>query len=647
MERTRPHIDVTLVSPNGSLEALAKMLRRDCSIIDVTVVDRPEDLAGADVDVDADTDGRHVDTDTDADGNTNTDRGPADCIVVCHASDVDGVAQLEAVLDRIDESTPVVVYSLVHELEPVTASITAGAADVICPGADSPPLLERRLRAAAGDGPPPQSPARRLESLLEYLPHQVFLKDDRHRIVDASRVAADEYGLTREQMIGLTDFELLQPEVAEELFAEERRIMETGEPIINKIEHYVDRQGRDRWVSTSKAARYDDGETIGVLGSTRDVTEQQRQEQLLDVLHEASRDLVSATNFADVAHVAAAIAEDIPDLPRICIALFEDGRLEPAHDDRAVFDRYGDAFDRSVLEDGARYLDADGVETTLKDGAVVAVLPLGSHGVLGFETTSGTLEPFSVDLAQILAANVEVALDRAEREARLQSQNERLEQFASIVSHDLRNPMSTARGYLEAYRDSGDPNHADEIEHALDRMGRLTGEMLELARHGRIVDSVEPVELATVVDRAWRNVPTDDAVLENELKGVTYGDSERVQEALENLFRNSVEHGSTNHSLANAHENAVEHGLERTAGGGRIRVERIPQGFAVEDNGPGIPDSRKDEVFDLGYTGSVDGTGYGLYIVEQIVTGHDWSIRVADGEDGGARFEITGLEFDS
>ncbi|WP_425499219.1 sensor histidine kinase [Natronosalvus rutilus] len=248
--------------------------------------------------------------------------------------------------------------------------------------------------------------------------------------------------------------------------------------------------------------------------------------------------------------------------------------------------------------------------------------------MLGFETTSGTLEPFSVDLAQILAANVEVALDRAEREARLQSQNERLEQFASIVSHDLRNPMSTARGYLEAYRDSGDPAHADEVEHALDRMERLTGEMLELARHGRIVDSVEPVDLAAVVDRAWRNVPIDDAVLKHDLEGVTYGDSERVQ-ALENLFRN-----------------AGEHGLERTAGGGRIRVERIPRGFAVEDDGPGIPDSRKDEVFDLGYTGSVDGTGYGLYIVEQIVTGHDWSIRVADGEDGGARFEITGLEFD-
>ncbi|USZ71166.1 PAS domain-containing sensor histidine kinase [Natronosalvus halobius] len=617
MERTRSHIDVTLVSPNGSLEALAKTLRRDCSTIDVTVVDRPEDLAGTDVDLDADT-------------NTNADREPADCIVVCHANDVDGVAQLEAVLDCVGGSTPVVVYSLVHELEPVTASITAGAADVICPGADSPSLLERRLRAAAGDGPPPQSPARRLESLLEYLPHQVFLKDDHHRIVDASRVAADEYGLTREQMIGLTDFELLQPEVAEELFAEERRIMETGEPIINKIEHYVDRQGRDRWVSTSKAARYDGGVAIGVLGSTRDVTEQQRQEQLLDVLHEASRDLVSASNRADVAHVAVAIAEDIPDLPRICIALLEDGHLEPACDDRAVFDRFGDAFDRSLLEDRAQYLDASGIETTLADGAVVAVLPLGSHGVLAFETTSGTLEPFSVDLAQILAANVEVALDRAEREARLQSQNERLEQFASIVSHDLRNPMSTARGYLEAYRDSGDPAHADEIEHALDRMERLTDEMLELARHGRIVASVEPVELAVVVDRAWRNVPTEDAVLEHDLEGVTYGDSERVQEALENLFRNSVEHG-----------------LERTAGGGRIRVERLPRGFAVEDDGPGIPDSRKDEAFDLGYTGSVDGTGYGLYIVEQIVTGHDWSIRVTDGEDGGARFEITGLEFDS
>ncbi|WP_252699924.1 sensor histidine kinase [Natronosalvus vescus] len=268
--------------------------------------------------------------------------------------------------------------------------------------------------------------------------------------------------------------------------------------------------------------------------------------------------------------------------------------------------------------------------TTLGDDAAVVLLPLGSHGVLGFETTSEELDASSVDLARILAANIEVALDRAEREARLETQNERLEQFASIASHDLCNPMATAEGYLEAYRESGDPAHADEIEAALERMDRLTDDLLELARHGRIV---EPIDLVAVVERAWGSVPTDDAVLDlgADLEGTTYGDAERVQEALENLFRNSMEHG---HTSANV--------------GVCVRLERLRNGIAVSDDGPGIPDSKKGEVFDLGYTDSIDGTGYGLYIVDQIVTAHDWSIRVTDtdADDGGARFEITGLEFD-
>jgi signal transduction histidine kinase len=73
--------------------------------------------------------------------------------------------------------------------------------------------------------------------------------------------------------------------------------------------------------------------------------------------------------------------------------------------------------------------------------------------------------------------------------------------------------------------------------------------------------------------------------------------------------------------------------------------ERV--GFYLEDDGPGIPEAECDAVFESGYSTAEDGTGFGLTIVEEIVEGHGWSIRLTEGTDGGVRFEITGIETNS
>jgi signal transduction histidine kinase len=75
-----------------------------------------------------------------------------------------------------------------------------------------------------------------------------------------------------------------------------------------------------------------------------------------------------------------------------------------------------------------------------------------------------------------------------------------------------------------------------------------------------------------------------------------------------------------------------------------VTVGRLDDGFYVADDGPGIPAERRDRVFETGYSTDEEGTEFGLDIVEDIVDAHDWSIAVTDGVDGGARFEITGLD---
>jgi signal transduction histidine kinase len=98
-----------------------------------------------------------------------------------------------------------------------------------------------------------------------------------------------------------------------------------------------------------------------------------------------------------------------------------------------------------------------------------------------------------------------------------------------------------------------------------------------------------------------------------------------------------VEYGST--GSRPAADDAVDHGSD----GVTVTVGELPDGFYVEDDGPGIPDGDRGRVFEAGYSTVAGGTGLGLSIVTQVADAHGWDVRVTDGVDGGARFEITGV----
>ena len=71
-----------------------------------------------------------------------------------------------------------------------------------------------------------------------------------------------------------------------------------------------------------------------------------------------------------------------------------------------------------------------------------------------------------------------------------------------------------------------------------------------------------------------------------------------------------------------------------------VRVERVDGGFVLEDDGAGIPDDIRSEIFEFGYTNAESGSGLGLAIVREIAEGHGWTVAVEDGAEGGARFVI-------
>ncbi|MFB6220529.1 MAG: GAF domain-containing protein [Halolamina sp.] len=227
--------------------------------------------------------------------------------------------------------------------------------------------------------------------------------------------------------------------------------------------------------------------------------------------------------------------------------------------------------------------------------------------------------------------------EQREREAALRRQNERLDQFASVVSHDLRNPLNVASGYLDLARESGDEEQFDRVERALDRMDTLVEDLLTLAREGQDVGETEPVPLDDAARRAWSHVASDGATLSVETEHTVEADPDRLIELLENLYRNSVEHGSTSNRTESG--DAIEHAGEApTVTVSDLRENGYWRGFAVADDGEGIdPDI---DPFETGVTTSEEGTGFGLAIVESIAEAHGWSVEVTESESGGARFEF-------
>ncbi|WP_121820102.1 ATP-binding protein [Halostella salina] len=173
--------------------------------------------------------------------------------------------------------------------------------------------------------------------------------------------------------------------------------------------------------------------------------------------------------------------------------------------------------------------------------------------------------------------------DQKRRERELERQNERLDEFTSIVSHDLRNPLNVASGYLEMARDSGDPEYFDRIEGAHDRMSRMIDELLSLAQQGEIVGDTRPVELRIVAHEAWQNVDTRGCSLTVDTDRVVDGDPDRLRDLLGNLFRNAVEHSSTS-PASQTRQDSVEHGSTSPDSQGRRNVaEHAVDGETAEE----------------------------------------------------------------
>ena len=390
------------------------------------------------------------------------------------------------------------------------------------------------------------------------------------------------------------------------------------------------------------------GEPVDSEGSSRlhgaieEITEQRRHEGRLNALFETNRRLLDAETPPAVAEVAVTAAADVLGLSLNGVHLYDPtaDALEPAAISDAAQEAFGEpptfaageGIAWTVFETGeARVFDdvraADAVyndDTAVRSEIAV---PLGDHGV--FFAAAPTPDAFAeqtVSLAKLLGTAVETALDQLAQHRRLQQQNERLEAFAGIVSHDLRNPLSVAKAGIEVARTQGvEADALDRVETAHERMETLIDDLLLLAQTGQDLDPDELglVSLSRVAEDAWGTIAADQASLVVDDDSHLIADASRLRQLLENLCANSIEHNE---------------------GSVTVRIGALPDGFYVEDDGSGIASDDRETIFETGYSTTDEGTGLGLRIVRTVAEAHGWSVEVAESATGGARFEISGVD---
>ncbi|WP_254863740.1 PAS domain S-box protein [Halovivax gelatinilyticus] len=488
---------------------------------------------------------------------------------------------------------------------------------------------------------------RRYKRLVQAVgdPMYVLTADGRVEMINAAMAevlgrSADEVrGLPADAYMPATDVETGTKLLAE-LIDDDRRDWETFEMTVEPVDG-------DSFVAETKVSPLiNDGEFTGSVGVIRDISRRKERERRIRELHEGTRLLMAAEGAEAVAEVASTVAAEALGLEINGVHLYDDevDGLVPVANSKCALELLGG--DPPVIETGGGLMwDAYEAGEPIAHGDVrsaadvrnpdtpirsEAYIPIGEHGLLVVSSTEvADFDEEALTLAKILSSNVEAALERAEREStladrtrELERQNERLDEFAGTVSHDLRNPLTLANGHLDVARETADEDtdrHLSEVDWALSRMDDLIADVLELARSGRQLTSTEPVSLDAVVSQAHRTVDPDlDVAVDGPLDTVE-GSAQRLLALFENCVRNAREHV----------------GEDVT-----VTVRTTPDGFAIDDDGPGIPPDERRSVLETGYTTAETGTGFGLSIVADVAEAHGWSIDIEESPDGGARIHI-------
>ncbi|AOW80296.1 multi-sensor signal transduction histidine kinase [Halodesulfurarchaeum formicicum] len=425
-------------------------------------------------------------------------------------------------------------------------------------------------------------------------------EDDTHRFTDVNSAFEGVFGYPREDLIGEPVNKVLIPEDEIETHVERKERAESGESITGEVTRLTKAGPREFLFQLIPYG----ADEAGIEGSYvwyTDISAQKERERALEQARDEYEELINGMN--DSVWV-----------------ISQEGQFITANDTAVETLGYSEAELREMSPQ-----DLDVGMSDQEIAALIEGMPDDEQQVFEtiHRTKSGQEIPVEISSSLITyegeQAILSVARDITERKAR----ENRLERFASVVSHDLQNPLMVAEGRLELLAVDCESDHLEPIEQSLTRMNDLIEDLLELARRGDTVGEKQSVDIETVVKQSWDTIETREASIEVTTHKAIAADRSRLRQLFENLLGNAVEHAGPTVT---------------------VTVGDLEDGFYVADDGPGIPPPERESIAEIGYSTAAGGTGLGLSIVEQVTNAHGWTLTVTESDFGGARFEVRGVD---
>ncbi|WP_324758459.1 PAS domain S-box protein [Haloarcula montana] len=497
-----------------------------------------------------------------------------------------------------------------------------------------------------------------LTTLIDNLPVVVFTIDSDGVFTHSAGKGLASLGLEPGELEGVSVFEA---------YADYPDVVEAVETALDGEEVRVTQDVGELVFETWYRPLFDDGDLSQIVGVSRDITDLKRHEERVEALSDATNELLYSRSEGAVAETVAGIAKRIIERPFAAMwsydesddTLYPIGATGPAteladadgpsglspmgpdHDETRIFH----TGEPTVVEDYRTLSNPSSPETPLQ---TLFCLPLDDHGMLCIGSTES--EPFDSDerlLLEILASTAIAALDRVERETKLKAKqtelersNEALQQFAYIASHDLQEPLRMVSSYVDLleseYGDELDGEAAEYMAFAVDGANRMQEMVDALLRYSRVetqageFERTEPGDVVSETLGSLRmRIDEVGATVSTGSFPAVRADTNQLGQVFQNLLENALDYTD---------EAGVDPRIEIDATEADGVVE-----FCITDNGPGIPDDKVEDIFEIfkrGGAHDTDGTGIGLAVCQRIVQRHDGRIW-AEPSETGATFRFT------
>jgi PAS domain S-box-containing protein len=599
--------------------------------------------------------------------------------------DSSGVATFTE-LHRAAPDVPLIVLSGVDDEKIALQTVQMGAHEYLVKGRIDAQVLHRAMRYAIERARAESQLARErdlLQTLLENIPDRIYFKDRQSRFIRINRALTNLLGLKRpDEAYGKTDADFYGAEHAQEALADEIHVMDTGEPLLGKIEFEGLIGGGKAWSLTTKLPLRDrQGRIIGTCGISREITQMKEMEQQLATERNLLRAVID--NLPDfvflkdaegrylldnVSHQRSLGASDssevrgrtvfdfFPDevaerFHRADMEIVQSGQALVNHEEEVVDSRGNQ---RWVLTSKIPWLDESG-----KTVGLVCI----SRDITQQKLAEAHLKQANEDLkarrSDLMAAVKD--LQEAHQELRaVQLQLVDAEKMKSIgrlaagVAHEVKNPLAILKMGIEylAAQKPVDETMPLILKEMSDAVGRADGVILGL------LDFSAPKQIH--LKRASLNVIINQALrlVRGEMKGafevvrdlqsdlpMPALDPDKISQVFVNLFTNALHAMGAGGTLTVRTFSRQLTGVGANVSDTRSESFRVGSNIVVaeiDDTGPGVPEDKIAKIFEPFFTTKPTGkgTGLGLSVVKTILDLHGATIEIRNLPERGARVTI-------